>query len=69
MGMERMKEINNEMHSKEKEKWYHNLGEQTFLYDNPVSLILVCWMFQRINIYPHVLINPPRIADSPVDLQ
>lgn len=42
MGMERMKEINNEMHSKEKEKWYHNLGEQTFLYDNPVSLILVC---------------------------
>ena len=29
-----MKEINNEMHSKEKEKWYHNLGEQTFLYVN-----------------------------------
>ena len=26
-----MKEINNKMHSKEKEKWYHNLGEQTFL--------------------------------------
>ena len=31
MAMERMKEINNEMHSKEKEKWYHHLREQTFL--------------------------------------